>query len=87
MLAVLLGLAPVVPEPHLIGKLRMLREGTLTRGIDVFDLAWHGMPLVLLAAKLARSGLQASRRARRGWRELRGTGGAAATCRMVPKAP
>jgi hypothetical protein len=62
VLAVLLGLAPFVPEPHLFEKLRMLRAGTLTRGIDVFDLAWHGMPLVLLAAKLARSGLLSSRR-------------------------
>jgi hypothetical protein len=64
-LAALLGLAPVVPEPHLIEKLRMLREGTLSRGIDVLDLAWHGMPLVLLAAKLARSVYRWRRTSRR----------------------
>jgi hypothetical protein len=55
LLAALVGLAPFVPEPHLVEKLRMLREGTLVRGIDVFDLAWHLAPLLLLAAKLGRT--------------------------------
>jgi len=56
-LAALIGLAPFVPEPHLVEKLRMLRAGTLVRGIDVFDLAWHLAPLLLLAAKLGRTWL------------------------------
>jgi len=55
LLAALVGLAPFVPEPHFVEKLRMLREGTLVRGIDVFDLAWHAAPLLLLAAKLGRT--------------------------------
>jgi hypothetical protein len=52
--AVLLALAPFVPEPHLWEKLKMLFAGTLTRPIDIFDLFLHGAPLVLLMLKLAR---------------------------------
>lgn len=50
--AVLLGLAPFVPEPHIIEKLRMLKEGTLTRPIDIFDLFFHSAPAILLLVKL-----------------------------------
>ncbi|KAB2311588.1 RND transporter [Betaproteobacteria bacterium SCN2] len=46
--------APFVPEPHLIEKMRMLSEGTLTRPIDIFDVFWHLLPVALLAIKLAR---------------------------------
>jgi hypothetical protein len=46
--------APFVPEPHLLEKLRMLREGTLTRPLDIFDVAWHLLPAVLLAVTIAR---------------------------------
>jgi hypothetical protein len=53
-LALWLGLAPFVPEPHLWEKLRMLASGTLTRPIDVFDLFLHATPVVLLAIRLAR---------------------------------
>ena len=52
--AVLFGLAPFFPVPHLWEKLKMLAAGTLTRPIDIFDLFLHGAPLVLLAIKLAR---------------------------------
>jgi hypothetical protein len=58
-LALTLGLAPFFPEPHLIEKLRMLREGTLKKPIDIFDLVMHATPWVLLFLKL---GLMASRR-------------------------
>jgi hypothetical protein len=53
--ALLLGLAPFVPEPHLWEKLKMLAAGGLSRPIDVFDLLMHGAPVVLLAAKLWRT--------------------------------
>jgi hypothetical protein len=44
-----LGLAPFVPEPHLIGKLRWLMGGAVgMKPIDWFDLVQHGFPLVLL---------------------------------------
>jgi hypothetical protein len=49
-----LGLAPFVPEPHLVEKLRMLAQGELTKPIDIFDLLLHGTPVVLLALKLIR---------------------------------
>ena len=52
--AVILGGAPFVPEPHIIEKMRMLAKGTLTRPIDIFDLAYHGLPIVLLGLKLVR---------------------------------
>lgn len=52
--AVLLALAPFVPEPHLWEKLKMLVAGALRRPIDVFDLFLHGAPLVILGLKLMR---------------------------------
>lgn len=52
--AVLLGLAPFTPEPHLVEKLRMLSEGTLHKPIDIFDLCMHGTPALLLLLKLVR---------------------------------
>ncbi|MGV8830559.1 MAG: hypothetical protein ACOH2N_01180 [Devosia sp.] len=54
ILALTLGLAPFVPEPHLVEKLRMLVAGQLTRPIDIFDMVLHGTPWLLLAAKLIR---------------------------------
>ncbi len=54
VVAVLLGLAPFRPEPHLWEKLRMLAEGALVRPIDQFDLLLHGTPVLLLILKLAR---------------------------------
>jgi len=52
-----LGLAPFVPEPHLLEKLRMLAAGELARPIDIFDLVMHGAPWVLLLLKLYRRSL------------------------------
>ncbi len=51
--AVLLGLAPFVPEPHLVEKLRMLGNGTLHKPIDIFDLFYHGLPCILIVLKFA----------------------------------
>ena len=53
-LALTLGLAPFVPEPHVIEKLRMLFTGALSKPIDIFDLFLHGTPWVLLGTKLIR---------------------------------
>lgn len=61
-IALWLAVAPVVPEPHLTEKWRMLLQGTLSRPIDIFDLLLHTVPLVLLAWRLWRD---ARRRARR----------------------
>ncbi len=57
MVALLLGLAPFVPEPHVQEKLRMLMAGELAKPMDIFDLVMHGAPWVLMLAKLARMGL------------------------------
>jgi hypothetical protein len=56
--ALALGLTPLGGEPHLIEKLRLLREGALTRAIDIFDLLMHGAPAALLMLKLARDGFR-----------------------------
>ena len=56
--AVLLGLAPFAPQPHLWEKLTMLVAGELVRPLDIFDLLMHGTPVVLLVLKLARRALK-----------------------------
>lgn len=53
-LALFLGLAPFVPQPHLLEKLGMLAAGTLLRPLDIFDLVWHAWPLVLLIWRVSR---------------------------------
>lgn len=55
LIALTLGLAPFVPEPHIWEKLKMLGSGELRRPIDIFDLLLHGTPWVLLGLKLYRS--------------------------------
>ncbi|HKK01814.1 MAG TPA: hypothetical protein VJ955_06560 [Desulfuromonadales bacterium] len=57
ILAIFMGLAPFVPEPHLVEKLRMLFEGTLRRPLDIFDLFFHLFPLLLLVLKLLTEGI------------------------------
>lgn len=58
LVALTLGLSPVFPEPHLWEKLKMLAAGGLTRPVDIFDLALHGLPVALLLAKLARMAMR-----------------------------
>ncbi|HSN78941.1 MAG TPA: hypothetical protein VLR44_01025 [Rhodoferax sp.] len=53
-LAAWMAVAPITPEPHLIEKLRMLSQGTLTRPLDIFDLLLHSTPIVVLALRLWR---------------------------------
>ncbi len=45
-----LGLAPFTP-PHLYEKLVMLKNGTLKKPLDWFDMFFHLVPWLLLAAK------------------------------------
>ena len=54
VLCIIPGLAPFVPEPHLVEKIRMLGEGKLNKAIDIFDLLYHGAPFILLTIKLFR---------------------------------
>lgn len=45
-----LGLAPFLPEPHLVGKIRWVLGGAEGMGsTDWFDLAMHGAPWLWLA--------------------------------------
>ncbi|MDP2742678.1 MAG: hypothetical protein Q8O50_04310 [Hydrogenophaga sp.] len=62
-IALWLGVAPVVPEPHLVEKLRMLWQGSLQKPIDIFDLLLHSVPLCLLAIRLVRIWLNRKHRA------------------------
>lgn len=54
VVALWLAVAPIVPEPYLVEKWRMLVQGTLRQPIDIFDLFLHTTPLVLLALRLWR---------------------------------
>ncbi|HSR35856.1 MAG TPA: RND transporter [Desulfurivibrionaceae bacterium] len=50
-------IAPIFPMPHVVEKLIMLKNGTLKRPLDIFDLLFHLLPLVLLGLKLLRDRL------------------------------
>ena len=47
-------LAPIRPMPHVVEKLIMLKNGLLTRPIDIFDLFFHLLPLAVLVLKIIR---------------------------------
>ena len=49
--SLLLGLAPFLPEPHLVEKVRWLFTGHPFRPIDIFDLFLHGAFPALLLVK------------------------------------
>ena len=49
---ILMLLAPFRPMPHVVEKLIMLKNGSLTRPIDIFDLCFHLAPLVVLMIKI-----------------------------------
>lgn len=52
VLAVFMLLAPFRPMPHVVEKLMMLKDGALQRPVDIFDLFYHLMPLIVLLMKL-----------------------------------
>lgn len=44
-----LGLAPFVPEPHIVGKLKWIAGGAVgMQPMDWFDVVLHGSPWVWL---------------------------------------
>jgi hypothetical protein len=53
-ITLLLGFAPFFPRPHIYEKLSMLKEGTLKKPLDIFDLLYHLSPFVLLLVKVVR---------------------------------
>ena len=54
LMCLTLGLAPFVPEPHIVGKIRWIAGGAVGMGpIDWFDFVFHGAPWALLIFKVA----------------------------------
>ncbi|MBU2430169.1 MAG: RND transporter [Proteobacteria bacterium] len=51
---VMMLLAPLKPMPHVVEKILMLKNGTLHRPIDIFDLFFHLFPFILLILKIVR---------------------------------
>ena len=54
VLAVFMLLAPFRPMPHVIEKLIMLKNGVLTKPIDIFDMFYHLVPTIILLLKVYR---------------------------------
>ena len=52
VITIFMLLAPFRPMPHVIEKLLMLKNGNLTRPIDIFDLCYHLLPLLILMLKM-----------------------------------
>jgi len=49
LMSLTLGLAPFVPEPHILGKLRWVAGGAVDMQLmDWLDLLFHGLPWLLL---------------------------------------
>jgi hypothetical protein len=53
-ISVVMILLPFYPMPHFLEKLIMLKNGTLKKPIDIFDLFYHSVPTILLIVKLLR---------------------------------
>jgi hypothetical protein len=53
--AIFIILSPFKPMPHVLEKLIMLKNGTLTKPIDIFDLFFHLIPTLILLLKVYRS--------------------------------
>jgi hypothetical protein len=54
VMAIFMTLAPFSPEPHLVEKTRMLMNGELVKPIDIFDLFWHSIFVIVLVIRLLR---------------------------------
>ena len=55
VIAVFMLLAPFKPMSHVFKKFIMLKNGTLTKPIDIFDLFFHLFPTIILLLKIYRS--------------------------------
>ena len=54
IIAVFMLLAPFYPMPHVVEKILMLKDGKLSKPIDIFDLFFHLIPTGLLVLKVVR---------------------------------
>jgi len=52
--AIFMLLAPFHPTPHVLEKILLLKNGTLSRPIDIFDLVFHLIPATLFIIKACR---------------------------------
>ena len=49
LLCLTLGLAPFLPEPHIVGKVKWILGGAVDmKPMDWFDTLLHGFPFLLL---------------------------------------
>ncbi len=53
--ALLMAWMPIQPEPHLVEKYHLWKQGELHRWVDIFDVCWHLLPTILLIIKLLRA--------------------------------
>jgi len=49
--AIFMLLTPIHPMPHVVEKILMIKNGTLYKPLDIFDLFFHLSPLILLIIK------------------------------------
>ena len=53
LLCLTLGLAPFLPEPHIVGKVKWIMGGAVDmKPMDWFDTLLHGFPFILLVRLL-----------------------------------
>ncbi len=52
---IIMLLAPFKPMPHVVEKFLILKNGTLHKPIDIFDLFFHLTPLAILMLKFGKS--------------------------------
>lgn len=53
ILAFTLGIAPLIPEPHIWQKVKLLASNSLVSPVDMFDLLLHSTPWILLGLKIS----------------------------------
>lgn len=60
-----LGLAPFIPEPHIVGKIRWIAGGAVgMTGADWFDFVFHGFPWGFLAFFIGKAGFEMAQSAK-----------------------
>jgi hypothetical protein len=55
LFALFMLMAPFRPMPHVVEKLIMLKNGTLSKPLDIFDLLYHIAPTIVLVLKVIRT--------------------------------
>ena len=59
LLSISLGLAPLLPEPHIWGKIKWIAGGAIgMQPMDYFDVVLHGGPWVILFVLLISKALK-----------------------------